>query len=160
MKSSIYNFVYLLSATNNGNQLTTWGLLGVYKQYIDAKQRMWNGKQVSTLIVMSVSAFGLFHSAASSLSVRGSKCKSSWEWNKKRHNGSLWVLDTSAHCDDTVDHVKEAVIHIYHCKEWYNIEDNLQNKQHAQRKTARLPSTLNEPKNYFVLKHPAPLTWL
>ena len=77
---------------------------------------------------MSVSAFGLFHSAASSLSVRGSKCKSSWEWNKKRHNGSLWVLDTSAHCDDTVDHVKEAVIHIYHCKERYNIEDNLQNK--------------------------------
>ena len=85
-------------------------------------------KQISYLIVMSVSAFGLFHSAASSLSVRGSKCKSSWEWNKKRHNGSLWVLDTSAHCDDTVDHVKEAVIHIYHCKERYNIEDNLQNK--------------------------------
>ena len=90
---------------------------------------------------MSVSAFGLKTQRCfipticegiiqdyKSSKERSSKCKSPWEWNKKRHNGSLWVLDTSAHCDDTVDHVKEAVIHIYHRKERYNIEDNLQNK--------------------------------
>ena len=130
-------------------------------------------KQVSSLMEY-VSAFGLKISQCCFISicvgiiqdyksseVRGSKCKSSWEWNKKRHNGSLWVLDTSAHCDDTVDHVKEAVIHIYHCMERYNIEENLQNKTtHAQSKIAGRPSTLNRPKNDFVLKHPAPLTRL